>query len=296
MRPAKLFMGEGRCTFAVNRRENPEAEIPRMISEGTPFKGVVDHHVPVLVVKSKRGKLLGVLFGYACHPTTLNFNSWCGDYPGFAQINLESVHPGTTAMFFNACGGDQNPLPRRKIELCEKYGKMLSDAVEELLTGSMKSISSGVHTSFEFVDLAYEEMATREKLIPLADSKPSVQERWAERLLGLMDKGVVFSTSYPYPVQAWQFGNELLLIGLGGEAVVDYSIRFKREFGMGTWVCGYANDLVAYIPSKRVWEEGGSEGGPYLYGYGHPAWRWKEDIEDRIVIAVKQIVKDVKKH
>ena len=292
---AKLFMGEGNCTFAVNRRENPEAEVPGMIEAGIPFKGVVDHYVPVLAVKSNEGKLLGLLFGYACHPTTLSFNSWCGDYPGFAQINLEASHPGVEAMFFNACGADQNPLPRRKIELCENYGRMLSDAVDKVLANPMKPVSPDIKTSFKFVDLAYEEIVTREKLLPIADSGPSVQERWAKRMLNLMDQGTVFPTSYPYPVQAWQFGKELLMISIGGESVVDYSLRFKREFGKGTWVCGYANDMAAYIPSRRVWEEGGYEGGPHLDEYGRPAWRWAGDIEDRIAETVHQVVRDVKK-
>jgi neutral ceramidase len=293
--PANLFMGEGICTFAVNRRENPEAEVPGMISAGIPFKGVVDHYVPVLAVKSRKGDLLGVLFGYACHPTTLSFNSWCGDYPGFAQINLEASHSGLEAMFFNACGADQNPLPRRKIELCENYGKMLSDAVEKVLANPMKQISPGISTSFEFTDLAYEEIVTREKLLPVIASGPSVQERWARRMLKLIDQGADFPSSYPYPVQAWQFGKELLLISIGGEAVVDYSLRFKREFGQGTWVCGYANDMAAYIPSKRVWEEGGYEGGPHLDEYGRPAWRWTGDIEERIAGTVHRVVDDVKK-
>ena len=293
-KPAKLFMGEGNCTFAVNRRENPEAEVPKMIEAGIPFKGVVDHYVPVLAVKSIEGKLLGLLFGYACHPTTLSINSWCGDYPGFAQINLESAHPGVEAMFFNACGADQNPLPRRTVELCENYGKMLSEAVEKVLTNPMKPVSPGINTSFKFVDLAYEEIVTREKLLPIAAGGPSVQERWAKRMLNLIDKGTVFPTSYPYPVQAWQLGKELLLISIGGESVVDYSLRFKRDFGQGTWVCGYANDMAAYIPSRRVWEEGGYEGGPHLDEYGRPAWRWAGDIEDRIAGAVHQVVSDVR--
>jgi neutral ceramidase len=292
--PADLFMGEGKCTFAVNRRENPEAEVPKMIEAGIPFKGVVDHYVPVLAIKSKKGKLLGVLFGYACHPTTLSFNSWCGDYPGFAQINLESNHPGLDAMFFNACGADQNPLPRRKLEYCQNYGKMLSDAVEKVLANPMKQVSPGIGTAFKFVDLAYEEMITREKLLPIASRGPSVQERWAKRMLGLMDQGTVFPTAYPYPVQAWQLGNELLLISIGGESVVDYSLRFKREYGPGTWVCGYANDMAAYVPSRRVWEEGGYEGGPHLDEYGRPAWRWAGDIEDRISSTVHQVVEKAK--
>ena len=58
-----------------------------------------------------------------------------------------------------------------------------------------------------------------------------------------------------------------------GDDLVDYALRFKREFGPGTWVCGYSDDMIAYIPSRRVWEEGGYEGGSYLYEYGRPAFR-----------------------
>ena len=290
LQPAQLLKGEGKCTFAVNRRENPASEVPKMLAEGTPLKGAVDHYVPVLAVKSEGGRLLGVLFGYACHPTTLSFNTWCGDYPGFAQVNLEANHPGTSAMFFNACGGDQNPLPRRKLELCEKYGKMLSVAVEEVLSEPMEPVSGGLRSAFEFVDLAYEELVTREKLLPIANGRSALHARWAKRMLKMIDEGVSFPTSYPYPVQAWRIGDELLLIGIGGEAVVDYSLRFKREFGRTTWVCGYANDMAAYIPSRRVWEEGGYEGGPHLDEYGRPAWRWAGDVEDRVAGAVGRVV------
>jgi len=290
---AQLLTGEGKCTFAVNRRDNPEKDVPDMIAKGIPFRGVVDHYVPVLAIKNRGGDLIGVLFGYACHPTTLSGNAWNGDYPGFAQINIEERHPGISAMFFNACGADQNPLPRRKLELCEKYGRMLSDAVEEVLAGNLKPVTAGLSASFRFIDLAYEENITREKIIPITKGGPSVQSRWAQRMLKLMDDGAVFPKSYPYPVQAWKIGKELLIIGIGGESVVDYSLRFKRDFGADTWVCGYANDMAAYIPSRRVWEEGGYEGGPHLDEYGRPAWRWAGDIEDRIAGTVQQVVKDV---
>ena len=295
LQPAQLLKGEGKCTFAVNRRENTEADVLKMRAEGTPLRGVVDHYVPVLAVKGEHGKLLGVLFGYACHPTTLSFNTWCGDYPGFAQVNLEANHPGTAAMFFNACGGDQNPLPRRKLELCKRYGKMLSDAVEDVLSTPMQPVSGGLRSAFEFVDLAYDELVTREKLLPIANGRAGLHARWAKRMLKMIDEGVTFPTSYPYPVQAWRIGGELLLIGIGGEAVVDYSLRFKREFGPTTWVCGYANDMAAYIPSRRVWEEGGYEGGPHLDEYGRPAWRWAGDVEDRVAGAVHRVVEDVRR-
>jgi len=288
--PARLYRGEGVCTFAVNRRGNAEADVPRMLAEGKPLRGVVDHYVPVLAVRGKGGQLLAVLLGYACHPTTLAFNTYCGDYPGFAQANLEEKHPGTAAMFFNACGADQNPIPRRTVELAERYGKVLSDAVEEVLAEPMQPVPTGLRSAFEFVDLDYEETVTRETLLPVANGDSELHARWAKRMLRMIDERVELPTSYPYPVQAWRMGGELLLIGIGGEAVVDYSLRLKREFGPATWVCGYANDMAAYIPSRRVWEEGGYEGGPHLDEYGRPAWRWAGDVEDRIASAVHRVV------
>lgn len=48
------------------------------------------------------------------------------------------------------------------------------------------------------------------------------------RMLKMSDKDIQFPGSYHYyPVQAWQFGRELLWIGTGGESVVAYSLRFK---------------------------------------------------------------------
>ena len=95
-------------------------------------EGPVDHDVPVLRVETPDGKLRAVVFGYACHNTTLQFYQWCGDYAGFAQKYLEEKHPGATALFWMGCGGDANPLPRSKVELCKKYGRELADAVEDV--------------------------------------------------------------------------------------------------------------------------------------------------------------------
>lgn len=292
--PARLAQGEGTATFAVNRRNNPEAEVAAWRAAGKPLQGPVDHSVPILAVYRGERRLDAVLFGYACHPTTLSFTQWCGDYPGFAQLALEQAHPGLTALFLNTCGGDQNPLPRRTVELCAAYGERLAEGVEGALRQPLRPVSGELRTAFEFADLAYDTVVTRDALQGFSQSANAIQARWAKRLLGELDRGAVFEASYPYPVQAWGVGTDLLLIGIGGEAVVDYALRFKREFGPGTWVCGYANDLVAYIPSRRVWEEGGYEGGPHLDEYGRPALRWAGDVEDRVASAVRRVVAAVR--
>ena len=64
--------------------------------------------------------------------------------------------------------------------------------------------------------------------------------------------GKPLSQTYPYPVQLWRVGPELQWITLGGEVVVDYSLRLKKELGPATWVAGYTNDVMAYIPSRST--------------------------------------------
>ena len=292
--PARLQMGEGRATFAVNRRNNREADVPMMLANGTPLVGPVDHAVPVLTVTRPDGRLDAILFGYACHPTTLSFLTWCGDYPGFAQVELEQSHPGVTAMFVNTCGGDQNPLPRRTVELCQKYGHQLAVGVEEALQQPLTPVSSGLKTAFELIDLPYLKVVSREELQELLKDSNAIKARWAGRLIQKLDAGEKLEAAYPYPVHAWQLGKEMLVIGQGAETVVDYALRFKQEFGPGTWVCGYADDMISYIPSRSVWNEGGYEGGSNLYEYGRPAFRWADGIEDRIAASVHKLVKQVR--
>ncbi|MEX0711654.1 MAG: neutral/alkaline non-lysosomal ceramidase N-terminal domain-containing protein [Pirellulales bacterium] len=291
--PARLQIGEGHTTFAVNRRNNNEADVPALLAKGTPLAGPVDHSVPVMTVTRPDGRLEAIVFGYACHPTTLSFLTWCGDYPGFAQLELEKNHPGATAMFVNTCGGDQNPLPRRTVELCQRYGHMLAAAVEQAIEQPLKPVSPGLRTAFEHVELPYLKVVTREDLhAALQDDNP-IRGRWAARMLQRLDEGEKFPASYPYPVHAWRLGREMLVVGMGAETVVDYALRFKNQFGPGTWVCGYTDDMIAYIPSRRVWEEGGYEGGSSLYEYGRPAFRWAGDIEDRIAASVHKLVRQV---
>ena len=105
-----MAAGQGTCGFAVNRRNNLEPDVPKLIEQGA-LKGPVDHTVPVLAVYLPDGKLKAVLFGYACHNTVMDFYKWSGDYAGFAQLALEKSHPDATAMFFMGCGADQNALP-----------------------------------------------------------------------------------------------------------------------------------------------------------------------------------------
>lgn len=287
LRPARLGAGEGRCEFAVNRRNNPEKEVARMLEQKEPLKGPVDHSAPVLAVRARDGSLLAAVFGYACHNTTLSGYEWCGDYAGFAQIELEKAHPGMTALFFTGCGADQNPLPRRSVDLCQKYGRMLADGVEAALAREGRELAPKLATEYATVLLNYERNPTREELESAAKLE-GVRGRWANRMLRRLGAGQEFEKGRDYAVQGWRLGNQLWL-ALGGEVVVDYALAYKKQFGETTWVAAYAHDLTAYIPSRRVYGEGGYEAGS-LYEYMLPADRWAADAEEKINATVTGLV------
>jgi len=70
-------------------------------------------------------------------------------------------------------------------------------------------------------------------------------------------------------------------------------LLFKARYGPGTWVAGYSNDVMAYIPSRRIWEEGGYQAGAFDV-YGLPATRWASDIEERIAAAVARLIEGLR--
>jgi neutral ceramidase len=289
---ASVSIGQGTTDFAVNRRNNREPDVPALRTSHA-LRGPSDHSVPVLAARGSDGKLLAVVFGYACHNTTLGIQQWNGDYAGFAESNLEEAHPGAIALFFMGCGGDQNPVPRHSIELARKYGGMMSGAVQAVLSGKMGTLPPKLRTDYEQVTLNLGAAPTRAELTAFSRQRTAYASRWATRLLKELDAGRTLPRTYPYPIEVWQLGGKQLWIALGGEVVVDYSLRFKDRYGAETWVSAYANDVMAYIPSLRILKEGGYEGNTSMLVYGMPAERWGTDVEEIIATGVDRAVRRV---
>lgn len=282
LQPAKLGWTTGQATFAVNRRTNKEAEVPQLKRDGK-ILGPHDHDLPLLAVHNAKGELRAVLFGYACHATVLSGYDWCGDWPGYAQIEIERRHPGCLALFWAGCGADQNPLPRRTVELAEGYGKQAADAVDAALKKDLAPIGGALTTTYREISAPLGTLPTKEELQTAADGKDKFQAARAKMLLAEIGAGNPLRSDYPYPVAVWKIGPDVQWVILGGEVVVDFALRLKSDLtGKKTWVAGYANDVMAYIPSRRVLTEGGYEGGGSMVYYGLPAI-WAPEIEEVIV-------------
>jgi hypothetical protein len=285
MVPARLEAANGVTRFAVNRRNNKEAELETTYD----LNGPVDHAAPALRVSKADGAPLAILFGYACHNTVLCEYEWCGDYAGFAQEDIEKAHPGAAAMFFQGCGGNQNALPRRTVSRARQYGAELAAAVEAAMAEPMTALEPSLKTARTEVELFLETPPDRAGLVKITETDNEYNRRAAAELIAQLDAGQPLRTSYPYPVQVWNVGG-LPLVALAGEVVVDYAIHAKNILGPRTFVMGYSNILVSYIPTAAIIREGGYEGGGAQLMYHMPN-KWREDIENRIVDTITSTAK-----
>ena len=290
---AKISYGTGQTDFAVNRR----VATPDGFKIGVNPDGPVDRSVPVLRIDDRRGNLRAVVMGYACHNTTLTgeFYQLSGDYAGFAQYALEERYPGALALFVMGCGADANPNPRSKLELAERHGKSLAEAVSEVLGKPLQPVQGKLKTRLEFVRLPLLVPSREEFHTRAAQDKDVYRQRHARQMLQLIEKQGKIPDSYPYPIQVCQLGREVTVVALAGEVVVDYAIRLRQELKVkNLWPIGYANDVFAYIPSVRILREGGYEalGSGIYYGVPGP---FAEPTEEIIIAKVKEMASKVQK-
>jgi hypothetical protein len=282
LEPARLSWGGGVINFVMNRREFT----PNGIILGNNPRGLADRSVPVLRVDSANGKPLAILFGAACHNTTLGPDNMqiSGDYAGFAQAYVQEKHPKVQAMFMLGCAGDANPYPRGTMEMARKHGDALGKEVCRVLETKLRPVGGPLKIAFTRADLPLQAPPSKEELQKLAADKRSPKTWGAAQMLAALERGEKLPAHYTSPLTVWQFGHDLTLVGLSGEVVVDYVTLLEKALGPNQlWIAGYCNDVFGYLPSARVLGEGGYETrGLYSGGAGFFAPKAEEVVVQQV--------------
>jgi neutral ceramidase len=286
--PASLAWGQGRVGFAANRRVLKDG---RWVNFGVNPNGPVDQSLPVLRAIDAAGKVKAVLFGYACHCTTLGgeFNKICAEWAGYACDVIEQQSPGATALAIIGCGADANPEPRRNLDDAKQHGIAAGREVERLVKSTLTPLPGRIQGRFRKIELPLEPLPGRAKLAEQTKQRGAAGFL-ARTLIERLDRGESLPTTVPYVVQTWCFGDDMAIVFLAGEVVVDYALRLKWEIDSDRiWVAAYSNDVPCDIPSKRVLNEGGYEADFSMIYYGHPS-RLAPATEDLIIQTVHALL------
>src|SRR5262249_4559418 len=160
--------------------------------------------VPVLRATRADGTIQAIVFGYACHCTVLDDYQFCGDYAGFAEIELERRFPVAQAMFVAGGGAGQNPVPRRRLAPGARLGHELATSAASALAGPMRSISGTLASSYVEIPLAFDKLPTKDQIEKDTTSDNFFIASRARHLLKQIESQGKLDSTYSYPVQVWK--------------------------------------------------------------------------------------------
>ena len=264
---ARIGVGKGEVyTVGLNRRDP---------------KGPMDPEVGVIRVDNAGGEPRAVLMNFACHPTVLGSSNYLysADYPGYAMRTVETaLGEGVQAMFMNgACGNISTRFTRREqtFREAERLGSILgSEALrvalemktaDEVKLGAISKIVGLPAKRFPTVEEARETAKLeKEKYNNLEKKGASHGEmriaytsmEGAQRILKLVETGIGQLKKIETEMQAFRIG-DCVLFAEPGELFIEIALDIRRNSKLkNTFVVGYANDSVGYIPTKKAYEEG----------------------------------------
>jgi len=285
--PMELDWAQGRVGFGGNRRVLKNG---KWAGFGFQRSGPVDHSLPVLAARDADGRVRAIWANYACHCTTVGSrNRVGGDWAGYANEEMEKNFPEAVALMTIGCGADVGPQPSGNLDIARQHGQSIATEVRRLLAGHTTPLS-GPPT-----------VTTRQVPLPLA--KPKGKAHWetqlqnsggfehqlAKAMLNRIETQGALKPTVDYPVSIWKFDRDLAMVFLGGEVVVDYSVRLNRELDWSRlWITAWANTMPGYIPSRRVLKEGGYEADFSQIYYEQPG-RYDPKIEDTLVQAISAL-------
>lgn len=259
--PVRMSWGESSLSgYAINRRrKTPEG----FVNAPNPFGRRDDSVTAIQFTDAKDSSLRAVLFSYTCHPTTMGGYQFSGDYPGAARRALEK-QTGAIAGFLPGCFGDVRPnctvmgngrFRSGNLTDIEDYGAALANAV----------------------------MDAGKSTFPLT---PKLGGFCDEAVLPLQAE----NDSRALPLQRLDLAEEFSIIAMGGEICVDYGHYIKGLSNTRRILpLGYSNDVIAYIPTEQILQEGGYEAESSCPWFGLPG-PFTPEIETILKAVVKKMV------
>ena len=267
-----IYILKGRSGFGVSRRFPSEKGI--LWRPNSDVKQM-DPDLFLLKFIGKDNKMYGLIYNYACHPTTLGSDSYLisSDFPGVVRKTLEDSNPGTAVVFLQGCGADIKPYITAegdRFKSCnfgelELAGKSLAGEIQGYIDKpGWRKINADIVT--DGIDLRlYTETWSIEKWEQLLNKpdEPIYRKESAKQVIKSIEKNEV-KNYLPYYISFLKLDCQTCMVCLEGEVVSDFGKKIKRLFTGDAIVLGYTNSIACYIPTRQVLQEGGYESESFI--------------------------------
>jgi len=247
-KPAKIGFAHTPVQGYTENRRWEHNQVARQNTGETPC---VDSTLRLLRVDDMDGIMKALLVHFATHPTITGSDNFLlsAEWPGALQRTIESMCPGTTALFCNGAEGDQRPTGTQGQDAfarMEDFGKRLALEAIDLSRGmeTLPDLSiASVHAKVELPSVKFCESALQGPFAFLSDLAKKELPRHAE--LQIFVIGDVALAGLP--------GEPLCAVGSScHEALLRSGFR-------DAMVIGLANDYLGYIVNEEEYDHGGYE-------------------------------------
>lgn len=287
-RAARIAGGVGTAHLAVNRR-NPA--------------GPLDPAVGAWRIEGLDGRPVAILCHFACHPVVLGRSNRLvsADYPGRTVRALERLQGGGVALFLNGAAGDVNPAPVLGVgspgasagspgssqAIDDMGGKLARVAWEAALRAPWQPAAPirSRQTTIALPLTIDPEVLRREiGVVRAASQDPSsvasndfashevrlAMQEWADQTEQELQTDSLPRTLsmdlQAIAVGPWKW------VAVPAEVFVQTALDLKRlDLKCFTYLVGYANGNVGYIPTAAEYPRGGYEVAVAHRYYGYPA-------------------------
>jgi len=287
LEPASLRAADARFTLGTNRRlRRPGGQIQIAAN----YQGVADDSAHVLGVFNRASVAIAFLFNYPCHGVVLCEDNllYSRDWPGFAMDEIErAASPGAISIFLQGATGNIDPRSRGSFSVAEENGRAMGHTAVEAISHAPSLGETRIAARRMPIQLELKNsdavLANARDCVAQTDASlrnhrggdgyqlKRLRDHHAQSLSALSalelleeqnrrDRRVDMSRrELATSLTIFTIG-DLAIVGIPGELFVELGLALKHNPDFAhTFVVGYCNDLIGYIPTRAAYDEGGYE-------------------------------------
>jgi neutral ceramidase len=291
LEPATLRAATASFNLGINRRlMRPHRQIQLAANRSGP----ADAEVNALGAYRADGTPIAFVMNYPCHGVVLCEDNllYSRDWPGFAMDEIEgaaafAAGSRPVSIFLQGATGNVDPRSRGSFEVAEHYGRAMGRAAFDALAHApsqhdVKLAARRIALDLKLKDLGGELAVARECAAQTQASLDNhrggdgyqlkrLRDHHAHSLSALSalealeeqnrrDRRVVASRRELATAMTIATAGDVAIVGIPGELFVELGFALKRNpYFAQTFVAGYCNDLIGYIPTRAAYAEGGYE-------------------------------------
>ena len=133
-----------------------------------------DYEIQLLKAAIGR-RTIALLFNHPTHPQLGPRNLYGASHPGFAMDEIEAAFPGSTAIYADACGGNQYtfaPEGSDPLAACKARGHELAEVVKRIASGPLEEVTGPIESRLQVLDLPLAEPVPYKRAQELAAGVP----------------------------------------------------------------------------------------------------------------------------